>query len=45
MTERMPLLFVDHGSPMDMILDDSFAQRLARRGKCLPPPRDPFLKE
>ena len=39
MAEKMPLLFVGHGSPMNIILDNSFTRSLARWGKSLPRPR------
>jgi 4,5-DOPA dioxygenase extradiol len=39
MVEKMPLLFVGHGSPMNVILDNSFTRSLAQWGKSLPRPR------
>jgi 4,5-DOPA dioxygenase extradiol len=37
-TESMPVLFVGHGSPMNAIEDNSFAQRWAALGQHLPRP-------
>ena len=39
MVEKMPLLFVGHGSPMNIILDNSFTRSLTQWGKSLPRPR------
>ncbi len=39
MEQKMPLLFIGHGSPLNIILDNSFTQSLAEWGKRLPPPR------
>lgn len=39
MKDRMPVLFVGHGSPMNIILDNSFTRSLAAWGKRLPKPR------
>jgi 4,5-DOPA dioxygenase extradiol len=39
MVEKMPLLFVGHGSPMNIILDNRFTRSLAKWGKSLPRPR------
>ena len=39
MGKKMPLLFIGHGSPMNIILDNSFTRRLAQWGKSLPRPR------
>lgn len=39
MVEKMPLLFVGHGSPMNIILDNSFTRSLAKWGESLPRPR------
>ncbi|MBF0479123.1 MAG: 4,5-DOPA dioxygenase extradiol [Candidatus Omnitrophica bacterium] len=35
----MPVLFVGHGSPMNMILDNDFTRSLIRWGKALPRPK------
>lgn len=39
MSEIMPALFVGHGSPMNIILDNSFTRSLADWGRSLPRPR------
>lgn len=39
MPERMPVLFIGHGSPMNVILDNDFTRMLAAWGKRLPRPR------
>jgi 4,5-DOPA dioxygenase extradiol len=39
MGEKMPLLFIGHGSPMNIILDNPFTRSLAKWGKSLPRPR------
>ena len=39
MVEKMPLLFVGHGSPMNIILDNRFTRSLAKWGESLPRPR------
>jgi len=39
MTPKMPVLFIGHGSPMNIIEDNSFTRSLADRGKRLPRPR------
>src|SRR3990172_8886252 len=39
MTKKMPVLFVGHGSPLNIILDNSFTQSLAALGKRLPKPK------
>jgi 4,5-DOPA dioxygenase extradiol len=39
MEQKMPLLFIGHGSPLNIILDNSFTQSLAAWGKRLPRPR------
>jgi len=36
---KMPVLFIEHGSPEDIILKNSFTQRLAALGQELPRPR------
>jgi 4,5-DOPA dioxygenase extradiol len=36
--KRMPVLFIGHGSPLNMILDNSFTKSLARLGPTLPRP-------
>lgn len=38
-TERMPVLFVGHGNPMNAIEDNIFSQGWAELGKSLPKPR------
>jgi len=35
---RMPVLFIGHGSPMNMVLDNAFTQSLADLGRSLPRP-------
>ncbi len=37
-TETMPVLFIGHGSPMNIILDNSYTRSLAELGKSLPQP-------
>jgi 4,5-DOPA dioxygenase extradiol len=37
--ERMPLLFVGHGSPMNAIEDNEFSRSWIAMGKALPPPK------
>jgi 4,5-DOPA dioxygenase extradiol len=39
MTEKMPLLFIGHGSPMNIISDNSFTQSLETLGKKIPIPK------
>ena len=39
MVKKMPLLFIGHGSPMNIILNNSFTRSLAQWGKSLPRPR------
>ena len=39
MVEKMPVLFIGHGSPLNIILDNSFTRSLAQWGKGLPQPR------
>ena len=36
---KMPVLFIGHGSPLNIILDNSFTRSLAHWGKRLPLPR------
>ena len=38
MIERMPVLFVGHGSPMNAIEDNEFSQAWIEAGKALPQP-------
>jgi 4,5-DOPA dioxygenase extradiol len=38
-TEKMPVLFVGHGSPMNVILENDFTRSLSRLGKSLPKPK------
>ncbi len=37
--EKMPTLFIGHGSPMNIISDNDFTRSLAKLGKTLPGPR------
>ena len=39
MTAKMPVLFIGHGSPMNIILDNSYTRSLAALGKSLPRPK------
>ena len=39
MPEKMPAVFVGHGSPMNVVLDNPFTRSLAAWGKRLPRPR------
>ena len=39
MTEKMPVLFVGHGSPMNAIEDNEFSRAWTEAGKALPRPR------
>ena len=39
MVEKMPLLFVGHGSPMNIILDNDYTRSLTAWGKRLPRPK------
>ena len=39
MGERMPVLFVGHGSPMNVVLDNGFTRALADWGRRLPRPK------
>jgi len=36
---KMPVLFIGHGSPENMVLKNSFTQRLVRLGQELPKPK------
>lgn len=36
---KMPVLFIGHGSPMNMILDNAYTQHLHKLGMELPPPK------
>lgn len=36
---RMPVLFIGHGSPMNLILDNDYTQGLKKLGKTLPQPK------
>jgi len=36
---KMPVLFIGHGSPMNMVLDNSFTRSLKELGKTLPRPK------
>jgi 4,5-DOPA dioxygenase extradiol len=38
-TEKMPVLFVGHGSPMNVITDNPYRQKWAELGKSLPTPK------
>ncbi|MFX1460228.1 MAG: 4,5-DOPA dioxygenase extradiol [Promethearchaeota archaeon] len=38
-TEKMPLLFIGHGSPMNIISDNEFTRSLKNLGKILPKPK------
>lgn len=38
-TQKMPALFIGHGSPMNMVLDNDFTGSLAELGKALPRPK------
>ncbi|MFX1519203.1 MAG: 4,5-DOPA dioxygenase extradiol [Promethearchaeota archaeon] len=38
-TEKMPVLFIGHGSPMNVISDNAFTQSLTNLGKTLPRPK------
>jgi len=38
MEVKMPVLFIGHGSPMNIILDNTFTRSLAALGKSLPRP-------
>ena len=39
MTDRMPILFVGHGSPMNAIEDNEFSRAWSKAGEILPPPQ------
>ena len=39
MKKKMPVLFIGHGSPLNIILNNSFTRSLAASGKRLPKPR------
>lgn len=39
MSAKMPVLFVGHGSPMNVVLDNSYTRSLAALGKDLPRPQ------
>jgi 4,5-DOPA dioxygenase extradiol len=39
MTVRMPVIFIDHGSPMDALADNAHTRSLRAWGKSLPRPR------
>jgi len=39
MNEKMPVLFIGHGSPMNIILNNGYTQSLMTLGKSLPRPR------
>jgi len=38
-TEKMPLVFIGHGSPINIISDNDFTQSLQRLGRTLPTPK------
>jgi 4,5-DOPA dioxygenase extradiol len=38
-TQRMPALFIGHGSPMNALLDNDFTRRLTKLGQEIPPPK------
>ena len=38
-TEKMPVLFIGHGSPMNVVSDNAFTQGLVNLGKTLPRPK------
>jgi len=37
--EKMPVVFIGHGSPMNMVLDNAFTKSLKALGRALPKPR------
>jgi 4,5-DOPA dioxygenase extradiol len=37
--EKMPVLFIGHGSPMNIVMDNDFTQSLIKLGKNLPRPK------
>ena len=39
MSVKMPVLFVGHGSPMNIVLENAFTRSLAALGKTLPRPK------
>src|SRR5689334_11696948 len=39
MTEKMPVLFIGHGSPLNCVLDNAFTRSLAEWSGRLPRPR------
>src|SRR5512141_483595 len=39
MEGKMPVLFIGHGSPMNIILDNSYTRSLTALGKNLPKPK------
>ncbi len=39
MKNKMPVLFIGHGSPLNIVLDNSFTRSLAALGKILPKPK------
>ena len=39
MTTKMPVLFIGHGSPMNIVLDNAFTRSLAALGESLPKPK------
>ena len=39
MQEKMPVLFIGHGSPMNLVLDNGYTRSLAALGKGLPRPK------
>lgn len=38
-TEKMPTLFIGHGTPLNAILDNAFTRHLVKLGRELPKPR------
>ncbi len=36
---RMPVLFIGHGSPMNIVLENDYTRSLVRLGKELPRPK------
>ncbi|WP_376769029.1 dioxygenase family protein [Clostridium psychrophilum] len=38
MNEKMPVLFIGHGSPMNAVLDNSFTQTLSKSTETIPRP-------
>ncbi len=39
MVGKMPVLFIGHGSPMNIVLDNTFTRSLAALGRSLPKPK------